>query len=422
MHSQKAKLEKAAKLKALSDKNSETQGASSIEKADVIELEYSQTQSQLTSPNERKRKLNAASSQRPNDVLRAPSPARGKAVHGEWCVVWSEVMRRLFFYNMQTEVGQIDVPSELEPIYGQDGAEGPAIDTLRANMAAQDNRVVDMSDAQRGEFGRTSTRTQNWPDEECTLRDSQAEGDDDGAEVCGGEGEGAASGDEEETMDGLNLTGEDFAEDVTQCPGIVPSSPPPAAPTQTQVGTSQKQVLIVDDSPYNSMDESQSSVDPLLKRSAGGRVSSSFDIATAVMHKMEAAMMQNGEDGDPPGEDAPNECEDVIVPCPQCTFHNAPGASECEICLTKLLVVSIYFKLYSSHFFLKYLQYICRAAKQGIVVSLFLCHRNRLQRHRNSKMGKNHPHHLHRDLLKEPGRDSWQFSLDLICNKLMSTL
>jgi hypothetical protein len=295
-------------------------------------LEYSQSQVTcanagavgLSQDKKRGRKRKLLHQGEAGGVLLSPSVSRGKAIHGKWCVVWSDVMKRLFFYNIHTETGQLDVPDELVSVYGSTGKDGPAIAELRANMSVPSD--------------------ENYHPVECTLRESQGYGD--------------------EAVDGmgLDLTGSQSEGCLTQYEGLRraasrDSSSSPGLSSSQQDGEAEqeqrKTLFIVDDSPYNSMDESQSSTDHLLRLSAGRRVSSSYDIATAVMRRMETTVGRAADDDDDHDDVAKEEgvfvtagrsggeteeSQDGIVACQQCTFHNPVGNTRCDMCEAKLPV------------------------------------------------------------------------------------
>ncbi len=357
-------------------------------------LEYSQSQDNSGDNDDLRRKLKRKSSNRTrtsadtthtdaigaasvigisgsgSSVLRSPSAARGKEVHGNWCCVWSEVMQRTFFYNIETETGQLEVPSELVRIYGASGRDGPGVERLRENMVGVDKHTS--ADGGCDNVGA-----------DCTLVDSQANDmDSTNMTRLGVEGEHI------EEMDGLDLTADDLTQDVLSCYKLGPNTTDTtttATPFSTDAAgstsnhTSSKTTFlrkqqqlhpsIIDDSPHASMDESQSSLTsthththhvPLL--SYGRPASSSYEVATAFMKKMEDSM-SDGTSSEPSwvvsnssfedddgrgGTDGVGSVEETrsqgandgdgsgIVPCPVCTFHNTGGTAQCQMCGTSL--------------------------------------------------------------------------------------
>ena len=245
----------------------------------------------------------------PVAVLDSPCPAQGKAVHGPWCVVWSDVMSRLFFYNLQTQTGQVDVPAELVGLYGSNGAEGPGIDRLREGMMTEKR-----AGAGNGEGGAVDS---DYVD--CTLIEAQSQGE------------------------GLDLTADDLTQDLLLCAStsvaaVSDSSPIPADPLQ-ETHQQEQHPTIVDDSPYASLDESQCSSDAGSLGLSSRRATSSYDMATALMRRMEkTTTLATGKTANPsPAHEESREGPGgAVVACPVCTYHNVQGATLCEICMGQL--------------------------------------------------------------------------------------
>eukprot|EP00602_Paraphysomonas_sp_CaronLab_P008550 CAMPEP_0185032716 /NCGR_PEP_ID=MMETSP1103-20130426/21032_1 /TAXON_ID=36769 /ORGANISM="Paraphysomonas bandaiensis, Strain Caron Lab Isolate" /LENGTH=367 /DNA_ID=CAMNT_0027568705 /DNA_START=588 /DNA_END=1691 /DNA_ORIENTATION=+ len=223
-------------------------------------------------------------------------------VYGDWEVCYSSVVGRFFFFNTSTAVGQFAVPPQLKDIFsdrieGEDANDTSGeVDNFKSEKSFDEKGILKLSN----------------DDEECIGRTLVTD-----SYTC-------------------SSTGYIQSNDGGCVSGVRPIE------------------SIVEDSPYNSEEESQRQIG--YGRTSVYNIDSSYDIASSLAGRVPTSIPPESsrrlevgklsvnkdcsvaEENELMGvttrqeESAPED----VLPCPSCTYHNAPGSIKCEICLGDL--------------------------------------------------------------------------------------